>query len=274
MPACSTTLPAARTATVSQTRSTSARMCVEKNTVVRPRERRDHLEDLAAPDGVERARRLVEQQQARRVDERLGHAEPLLHAARVAADLGAHAGEAGELEQGVDALAPHCRRQAEETRRELQVLGGRHPLVEAGHVRQVADQGVDRVGVARDVVAEDGRGPGRGARQAGEDAQRGRLAGAVGPEEAEHRALGHDEVDAVQCARRLVDLGEAGDLDGGDTWGRRRSGRRLERRLRAAPPPRARTARRRPRRPAAARRRPRRHETRPPVRAPGRRPGR
>ena len=62
-------------------------------------ERRDHLEHLAAPDRVERAGRLVEQQQARRVDQRLGDAEALLHAARVAADLGGHAGEAGEVEQ-------------------------------------------------------------------------------------------------------------------------------------------------------------------------------
>jgi hypothetical protein len=41
----------------------------------------DHLEDVAATERVESAGRLVEQEEARRADERLGHAQPLPHAA-------------------------------------------------------------------------------------------------------------------------------------------------------------------------------------------------
>ena len=115
----------------------------------------------------------------------------------------------------LDALAALRGGHAEQARGEVQVLAGRHPLVEAGHVRQEADERVHRVGVVGGVVAEDTRLACGRARQPGQDAQRGGLAGAVGPEEPEHGALRHDQVDAVQGARLLEVLGEAGDLDGG-----------------------------------------------------------
>ena len=46
----------------------------------------DEREHLVAPGRIEAVRRLVEEQQARVVDERLGELDPLLHAGRVAAD--------------------------------------------------------------------------------------------------------------------------------------------------------------------------------------------
>ena len=176
-------------------------------------ERRDHVEHLAPADGVEGARRLVEHEQARRVDERLSDPEPLPHAARVAADARVDALQAGEVEQGVDALAQHAAGQAEEPPGQLEELARRHPGVEAGHVGQEADQGAHLVRGRHDVAAEHPRRPRGRSRQAGEDAQRGRLAGAVGAQEAVDRTLWDGEVDAVEGARRAVDLGEAPDLD-------------------------------------------------------------
>ena len=55
------------------------------------------------------------------------------------------------------------------------------------------------VGVAHHVVARDTCAPGRRGEQCGEHADRRRLTGSVGTEEAEDLALIHDEIDAVDC---------------------------------------------------------------------------
>ena len=263
MPAPPTTRPPASTATVSQTRSTSARMCVEKNTVVLRGERRDHLQDLAAPDGVKRAGRLVEQQQARRVDERLRDAEALLHATRVAADPGGDTVQAGEPEQRLDALAAHRSGQAEELCRQLEVLAwpsstcrsrGRPAGSRSWRARR-RRRAWCRVR-RRSADPELGRArPARIRRVVG-------VPGAVGAEEAEHGTLRHDEVDTVERMRFAVDLGEARDGDG--RGGRLAPAPRPRRGPlpplwpSPPPPPRAHTARPPPRLPAVAPRRQRR----------------
>src|SRR5665647_2958381 len=72
----------------------------------------------------------------------------------------------------------------------------------------------DLASLADHVVTEDaGAARGRPG-QPREDAQRRGLAGAVRAEEAEHRALRHAQVDAIQGARLAVQLGEPGDLHG------------------------------------------------------------
>ena len=53
------------------------------------------------------------------------------------------------------------------------------------------------VGSREDVDAPRPRPAGVGLQQRGEDADHGRLAGAVGPEQAQHGALGHAQVDDV-----------------------------------------------------------------------------
>ena len=86
----------------------------------------------AAAGGVERAGRLVEEQQPRRADERLGDAEPLLHALghRPHAAAG-HLGELDELQQ----LAPLLRaaRRARQLLMQAEQLVGRAPVGEAEH---------------------------------------------------------------------------------------------------------------------------------------------
>ena len=118
------------------------------------------------------------------------------------------------------------------------------------------------------VVAEDARLARGRPRQPGEDAQGRRLTGAVGAEEAEHGALRHDEVDAVERLRLLVLLGEARDDDrrGGRPCGLRRAAFAAFRRAAA-------TSRTAARRYSAVRRRvrPRPRRRRPVVRAARRR---
>ena len=72
--------------TRSQIRSTSARTWVEKITVGARPELRDEFEQVAPSRRVERADRLVEDQEARCRDERLRDPEALAHPARIGAD--------------------------------------------------------------------------------------------------------------------------------------------------------------------------------------------
>ena len=72
------------------------------------------------------------------------------------------------------------------------------PLVDSGELTRQADDATERLGVAHDVVSGDGGRAGVGLEQRREDAHRCRLAGAVGAEQAEHRARRHPQVDAVE----------------------------------------------------------------------------
>jgi hypothetical protein len=148
------------------------------------------------------------------VDQGLGDAQTLLHAAREGADAGLDAAQAGEVEQGGDARLEGLRLEAEQAAGEAQELGRRHPGVKARHVGQESDKRPDLVGRALHVVAEH-RGAARaGPGEATEDAQRGGLAGSVGAEKAEDRAGRHGQIDAVQGGVTAVALGQAAQLDG------------------------------------------------------------
>ncbi len=91
-------------ATRSQIRSTSDRTWVEKTTVASPRRPGDQLEQVAPSLRIERADRLVEEQDVGPVEERLGDPQPLAHAARVATDPAlARRGQADPRQHLVDA---------------------------------------------------------------------------------------------------------------------------------------------------------------------------
>jgi hypothetical protein len=74
---------------------------------------------------------------------------------------------------------------------------------------------VQRDGVAPRIAAEQADTAGVGAEQAEQDADGGRLAGPVRPEEAVHLAGLHLEVEPVQRPRRSERLDQAADADGG-----------------------------------------------------------
>jgi hypothetical protein len=82
----------------------------------------------------------------------------------------------------------------------------------AGHVREPA---VQRDDVAPRVAVEQADGAAVGAQQAEQDADRRRLARAVGAEEGVHLARGHLEVQAIERPRRAEGLAQIRDRDRG-----------------------------------------------------------
>jgi hypothetical protein len=106
------------------------------------------------------------------------------------------------------------RRQAVELAGEAQERRCGHPAGEPGYVRQESDLRPHADAVGGRVAAEDADVTGCGPGQAGEDAQRCRLAGAVRPQEAEDRAFGDRQVEAVEGALPAELLDEAVQLDG------------------------------------------------------------
>ena len=195
-------------------------------------------EPAQPPDalGVEAVGRLVEDEHLRVAEHGGGEAEALAHAHRVAA--GALAGgrrDADQLEHLVDALGADPGGVGEDA----QVVAAGAARVEVGRLQRGAD---DRHRL-RDVVvavAADGRGAAGRADQAEQHAQRGRLARAVGAEEAGDAAGLDGEGQAVDGGEVAEPLGQVAHLDAGALrcgvsvgCGHRSPGSRL---MRAHPP--------------------------------------
>jgi hypothetical protein len=104
-------------------------------------------------------------------------------------------------------------RQVVEPADHLQVLGPGQVLVDRRVLAGEADLGAQLRRLADDVEAGDAGAAAVGREQRGEDADRGRLAGAVRPQQPEHGAGRHREVDPVERAHRPVGLAQALGLD-------------------------------------------------------------
>ena len=110
-------------------------------------------------------------------------------------------------------------RHAVEAGHQLQRLPGREERVHVDFLRHDAEGGARLARVLVDVIAPDVHRAGRLVHQAGEDVDEGRLARAVGAEQAEDRAARDFEVDALQrlLGRHLlgggIGLGQALGLD-------------------------------------------------------------
>ena len=156
------------------------------------------LPDRLAADRVEAGGRLVEEEDARFVDQRRGEVEAALHPARVGADpaVGGVA-QADPVEQAVGALAPAGGRQPLQGRLQADQLAAGHQRVERRFLQGDADRGAHLARFGDDVVAGDA-GPAAGRQQQRrQHPHRGRLAGAVGAEEAVDLALVDREVDPL-----------------------------------------------------------------------------
>ena len=165
------------------------------------------LPERAAALHVEPRGGLVEEQDARAVDERQRQVEPALHAARVAA----HAAvrrlhEPDALEQRVGALARLRPGHAVQSGLKLHVLAAGQERVERGLLERRPDRGAHLVALLDHVVAGHPRAPRRGRQQRGEHVDRRGLPGAVRPEEAVDLAGLHAQVDPVNRARPLLEL--------------------------------------------------------------------
>ena len=174
----------------------------------------DHVPQLVAAEQVQAGRGLVQEQHRRPGHERGGDVEAPAHPAGISAErpVGGLV-EAEALEQlrrpRRDLRRLHLGEQADQA----EVLAAREVGVDRGELTGHPDHPPDRVGLLRDVVAEDARDPGVGLEHGGEDPDRGGLARAVGPQQAEDRTGRDLEVDPVQREHLAEALGEPLDLD-------------------------------------------------------------
>src|SRR3954468_8739927 len=138
--------------------------------------------------------------------EREAEVEPALHAARVAADLAIRGlAQPDALEQIVAALVAVGPAEAVQPRLVTHVLAAREVRVDRSLLQRRADRLTYGGTVVDDVVPGDASGAlGRG-QECGEHQDRGRLAGAVGPQEAVDLARRDLEVDSVDRARALLE---------------------------------------------------------------------
>jgi hypothetical protein len=191
--------------------------------VLRGEQHRRALGDQLADDGpqlgaalnVEARGGLVQKEYRRALHEGGGHVEAPPHAARV----GAHRPVGGVAqvetrEQLVGARphvgAAHLGEPADET----QVLAAGEVGVDGRALAGEPDLKAHLRTLAHDVVAHDLGVAAVGAQDGGQHAHRGRLAGAVGAEQAEDAARRHLEVDAVERRDRAESLGQPFHQDG------------------------------------------------------------
>jgi len=141
--------------------------------------------------GVEAGRGLVDDQQPRVVEQCLGDAYPLPHAAGEAAERpAAGRGEVHQLEQLVDAGAGAAPGKALDRRQVGEELAGAQVGIDAEVLRQVAELPAQLPRIAHDVMALPQHAPRGRPGHGGEDAHQRRLAGAVRTQQPEDaRAL-------------------------------------------------------------------------------------
>ena len=181
--------------------------------------RLEHVLDLPRGAGVEAGQRLVEDDQARVVDQRAGQRHLLAHAAReaLAALVGVRS-EAQPVDQlggGRGGLGPIDAPQAGD---EFEILERRQLVVDHRLVGEPRHQplGGDRIGQRVDAVDRDRAGV--RLQQPDHHAERGGLAGAVGPEERIELAGAHRQVETID-GRAVERLGERAERQGGAVEG-------------------------------------------------------
>jgi hypothetical protein len=144
---------------------------------------RDLAPHLGAHLRVQTRGRLVEEEHLWVVDERHRDVQPSLHPPGVAAgDAVGRLGQTEALEQLRDPLLEYLAAHAVEVALETEVLTPRRLDVDPRALRDDADRPPDPVGLRRGVDAGDHRPALVGLCQRRQDLDRGRLAGAVGPQ--------------------------------------------------------------------------------------------
>src|SRR5690606_27002998 len=161
-----------------------------------------------APERDARARieargRLVQEEELRPVDDGAREHQPLL----VAAAQGVRArvavlAELEEVEQLVDARPEVGDARAKVARVDLEVLGDGEVVVQAVVLGTHADVALERLAVGDEVPSEEPDAPSVGLEEAVEHAERGRLAGAVRAEQAEHAPALAAQIEPVDGVTR------------------------------------------------------------------------
>ena len=183
-------------------------------------ERADDAPQLLPAAGVEAGGRLVEEQHGRRDDEAEREVEASAHAARVGADAAARGIREVEPLEELGRARVRASRRAEprEPAHHDEVLGAGEHAVDGGRLAGEADAALDLLGVGDDVVAGDPRGARIGPHERREDVDGRRLARAVRPEQGEHGAGGHREVEPREHLGAPEALAESACVDGEVSW--------------------------------------------------------
>ena len=159
---------------------------------------------------VQAGGRFVQEQHPRPADQARGQVQAPLHAAGVG--LRGPVGRVGqpELLQQLDGPAAGLRpAQVVQPPDDLQVLPAGQLFLDGGRLPGQPDRPAHRGRLPDHVVALDHRPPPVREQQGGQDAYRGGLARAVGPEHAEHRPARHGQVDTAQRVHLPERLGQA-----------------------------------------------------------------
>ncbi len=198
-----TSSPCSRMPTDVQTSLSSVRMWLERKMVLpssRSSSKRSRISMRAR--GIEIARRLVEDQDLRIVEQDARDLQALLHALAERHDQTIlELLQLGELDHRVDDAELG---DAVGVGEELEELAHRDALVHAGVVRHVADDAPHALGIDGHVDAVDLDAPGRRLEQRRHDADGGGLAGAVRADEAEDLAVADLEAHVAQHVERAV----------------------------------------------------------------------
>jgi len=175
-----------------------------------------HRFQSAGGDGVDAFEGLVEEEDARPVDDGGGERELLLHAVGEVGDqLLVLAGEVHEVEQlGCSLVCGHAI-QAVHAADEAEVLAGGEAAEQGHALGDDPDLALQLGGVLGQVGAQYADLAAGGCEQAGEHLDGGGLAGAVGAEEAEELARVDGEVDVIDGGEIPEAARERGGLDGG-----------------------------------------------------------
>jgi hypothetical protein len=156
-------------------------------------ERADIVPELLAQLDVDAGGRLVEHQDRRRMDHRLGDQQPPLHAAGKGARISI--GLVFEVHRAEQLRRPPLRLgDPVEAGLDLQRLLRGEEGIEEDFLRHDADRALRVARMRVDVEAPDRAAAPRFGDEAGEDVDQGRLAGAVGPEQPENPPRGTSKV--------------------------------------------------------------------------------
>ena len=176
----------------------------------------DGLPQAQAAARVEPGGRLVQEQHLRLRHQRSGEVEPAPHAAGVRAHDPAAPPRAGRTGRAGPRRAPgRAAPEVVEAAHHLEVLLAGQVLVDGRVLAGQPDVRAQPGRIPHHVEARDLRRAAVGRQQRREDAHRGRLAGAVGTEQSQHRARGRAQVDAAQRLDVAVRLAQAVGLDCG-----------------------------------------------------------
>ena len=189
-------------------------MAADHDRLAEAAELAQQLAELNARARVQTGRRFVKEQHLGVVDEGVGEAQALLHAAREAADVRLALGrEIDQLQQVADHALSLGGSKAVAPTEEVQVLPDLHVVVDPKGVGHVAEDAPNRLGVPTDRFAGHRCVPGRGHEQRREHPEHRRLARPVRSDETEDLAFLDREIHAANRERAVVALEEPGRLD-------------------------------------------------------------